>query len=125
MTGMAIVARHALQRAHQRAGDDQAAAAWRAEACAAAARYPQLTFLSTVRTRLSPADASAPGSTAIEALTPRERSVLDYLDSDLTLEAIAERLYVSAHTVKTHTRSIYRKLGVTRRSQAVTAVRRR
>lgn len=41
-----------------------------------------------------------------------------------TVEEIADSLYVSGNTVKTHLRSIYRKLGVTSRREAVIIARR-
>ena len=50
-----------------------------------------------------------------DQLSERERMVLQYLRSDLTLADIAAHLYVSVNTVKTHARHIYRKLGVTGR----------
>lgn len=52
-------------------------------------------------------------------LTPRETVVADWLRSDLSLGEIAERLFVSRNTVKTHARSIYQKLGATSREEAV------
>ena len=41
----------------------------------------------------------------------------------LTTEEIALAMYVSANTVKTHLKNIYRKLGVTRRGEAVRRAR--
>lgn len=52
-------------------------------------------------------------------LTRRELAVLRYLPSALTNADIAAELTVSVHTVKTHVRNIFRKLGVTRRRDAV------
>jgi LuxR family maltose regulon positive regulatory protein len=52
-------------------------------------------------------------------LTPAEQRVLQSLATHFTLGEIAEHLYVSRNTVKTHTVSIYRKLGVSGRSEAV------
>jgi len=43
------------------------------------------------------------------------------LATDLSLPEIARELYLSTNTVKTHTRSIYRKLGVSSRGEAVKA----
>lgn len=52
-------------------------------------------------------------------LTAREIEVLACLRTSMTAEEIASRLEVSYPTVKTHIRSIYRKLGVTTRRAAV------
>lgn len=52
-------------------------------------------------------------------LTQRERIVLDRLQSTASLEFIARSLVVSINTVKTQTRSIYRKLGANSREEAV------
>jgi LuxR family maltose regulon positive regulatory protein len=54
-----------------------------------------------------------------EKLSERERSVLLLLPTELSLPDIAGALFVSANTVKTHTRAIYRKLGVASRREAV------
>lgn len=52
--------------------------------------------------------------------TPREASVVERLATHLTGAEIAEELGISASTLKSHQRRIYRKLGVGRRSEAVT-----
>jgi LuxR family maltose regulon positive regulatory protein len=57
------------------------------------------------------------------ALTAAELRVLRYLPSHLSFREIAERLYVSPNTVKTHARGIYRKLGVSSRGRAVDRAR--
>jgi predicted ATPase/DNA-binding CsgD family transcriptional regulator len=54
-----------------------------------------------------------------EPLSAREAEVLRWLHSQLSLREIASRLFVSYYTVKTHTRHIYRKLGVSNRQQAI------
>jgi LuxR family maltose regulon positive regulatory protein len=59
------------------------------------------------------------------ALTKREQLVLMELASSGSLETVAQRLFVSANTVKTQLKSIYRKLGVTSREAAVSAGRQR
>jgi len=58
-------------------------------------------------------------------LSHREVEVLGYLPTMLTAGEIAAELYVSVNTVKAHVRSIYSKLGVTRRRAAVDLARRR
>ena len=53
-----------------------------------------------------------------DALTRRERVVLAELAEDVTLEEIATRLFVTRNTVKSQVRSVYRKIGVSTRSEA-------
>ncbi|WP_255029212.1 LuxR family transcriptional regulator [Rhodococcus sp. GA1] len=57
-------------------------------------------------------------------LTARERAVLAALLSGRTIAAIAASQFVSVNTVKTQLRSLYRKLGVHNRTDAVAAARR-
>ncbi len=57
------------------------------------------------------------------SLTAAELRVLRYLPSHLSFREIAERLYVSPNTVKTHARGIYRKLCVSDRGSAVDRAR--
>jgi DNA-binding NarL/FixJ family response regulator len=63
-----------------------------------------------------------PGGTATiaEPLTERETEVLELLDGSLPLREIAVKLRLSPNTVKSHTRAIYRKLGVSTRHEAIT-----
>jgi LuxR family maltose regulon positive regulatory protein len=63
-----------------------------------------------------PADQQCPGPAA---LTSSEIAVLRFLPSHMTNQEIAEALFLSINTVKTHLRSAYRKLGVTTRRQAI------
>ncbi len=55
----------------------------------------------------------------LEPLSTRERTILSYMETMLSTEEIANELFLSTNTVKTHAKSIYRKLGVSRRRQAV------
>ena len=52
-------------------------------------------------------------------LSPAELRVLPYLQTHLTLPEVAGRLFVSSNTVRSQVGSIYRKLGVSSRSEAV------
>jgi LuxR family maltose regulon positive regulatory protein len=70
----------------------------------------------------SPATRVA-GSRLAEPLSGRELEVLALVARGLTNLEIAARLYLSLHTVKAHARSIYAKLGVSSRTQAVATVR--
>jgi LuxR family maltose regulon positive regulatory protein len=54
-----------------------------------------------------------------EPLTQRELDVLAYLPGRMRNQEIAADMFVSVNTVKTHVASIYRKLGVTERNEAV------
>ena len=52
-------------------------------------------------------------------LSPREREVLDLIAAGSTNREIAQRLYLSPHTVKEHTSALYRKLQARNRAEAV------
>jgi LuxR family maltose regulon positive regulatory protein len=71
-----------------------------------------------------PRRGSGPAQPAlVEPLTPRERTVLELLPSHLSYAQIGDRLYLSVNTVKSNLKSIYRKLGVATRSDAVAVAR--
>lgn len=55
----------------------------------------------------------------VEPLSEREMKVLRLLHSDLSGPEIAQQLIVSLNTLRTHTKSIYKKLGVNNRRSAV------
>jgi LuxR family transcriptional regulator, maltose regulon positive regulatory protein len=59
----------------------------------------------------------------VDALSKREMEVLRYVAAMLPTEEIAARMYVSVNTVKTHVRSILRKLSASRRNEAVRRAR--
>jgi LuxR family maltose regulon positive regulatory protein len=59
----------------------------------------------------------------LEPLSEREQAVLRYLPTPLSNREIAAELFVTTNTVKTHLRSIYRKLDVARRREAVDRAR--
>jgi LuxR family maltose regulon positive regulatory protein len=59
----------------------------------------------------------------VEKLSERELAVLRRLPSSLSNQEIARLLYVSLNTVKTQIRSIYRKLGVNSRHEAIERAR--
>jgi NarL family two-component system response regulator LiaR len=69
----------------------------------------------------APAGPFAPDAARIEALgiTPRELEVLQLIAEGLSNKEMAERLFVSENTVKTHTSRVFDKLGASRRTQAV------
>ena len=55
----------------------------------------------------------------LESPTEAELAVLQLLPTDLSAREIGEELFLSANTVRSHTRSIYRKLSVRSREAAV------
>ena len=65
---------------------------------------------------VAPNRPTAPGTVA---LSPREFTVLRFLASRLTQREIADDLFVSVNTLKSHIRSLYQKLGVQSRVAAV------
>jgi LuxR family maltose regulon positive regulatory protein len=69
---------------------------------------------------LLPAPQSAEvASGSGEALSAREKAVLELIAQGCSNQEISERLFISLHTVKTHASHINSKLGVERRTQAV------
>ena len=67
-------------------------------------------------------DPSAPGAAdlvIVEELSVRECEVLKLLAGMLTTAEVASELYISVNTVKTHLKSIYRKLAANHRGEAV------
>ena len=75
-----------------------------------------------------PAGAPAPARPSgtiglVEPLSERELSVLRYLPSRLSNREIGAELFVSLNTVKSHLKTIYRKLDVERREEAVRRAR--
>jgi LuxR family maltose regulon positive regulatory protein len=75
------------------------------------------------RRLLAALGATPPGGPArpgpVDALSPRELDVLRLLGTELDGPAIARELFVSLNTVRTHTKAVYAKLGVTNRRAAV------
>jgi len=61
--------------------------------------------------------------TRMPALTARELVILSRLPGDRTLGQIATELFVTRNTVKSQVRSVYRKLGVSTRTEAVLRAR--
>ena len=70
-------------------------------------------------------DSSSDGELAPALLTRRERQVLDCLADGAGRSEVAERLYISVNTVRTHMQNIMTKLGVHSTLEAIAMVRRR
>jgi DNA-binding NarL/FixJ family response regulator len=70
---------------------------------------------------LEPARVDGDHSRLLQLLTVRETQVLEFASLGLTNEQVAHRLDVTVHAVKFHLASVYRKLGVTNRTEAAVA----
>ena len=73
-----------------------------------------------------PAPVKAPDPAPIlvvESLTERERQVLQLVSGMLNTAEVASEMYISVNTVKTHLKSIYRKLAAAHRAEAVRRAR--
>ncbi|MFF2958464.1 response regulator [Streptomyces sp. NPDC057963] len=77
-------------------------------------REVQNRLLETVRTK-----PPAPGQPLPGDITPREREVLTLIGQGLPNRAIAEKLFISEATVKTHINNLFAKAGIKDRADAV------
>ena len=76
-------------------------------------------FVDALVEQLRPDQTGAEPLSSTGRLSERELEVLRYLPTMFNAGEIAEDLHVSVNTVKAHLRAIYRKLGVSRRQDAV------
>ena len=77
-----------------------------------------LQLLRDLTAGVEPEQATA-SATLEEPLKDRELAVLRFLSTNLTAGEIGDELFLSVHTVKTHMRKLYAKLGVHTRAEAV------
>ena len=120
-----VVARLELIPVVAAMGDQTASRARLAEATDALARVPDAVALGVrlealrhrLRLRVSPRDHLP------EPLSDRELGILRLLGGSLSQPEIAPELGISSHTVKSHARAIYRKLGVSTREEALSEAR--
>ena len=96
---------------------------WIQELCAAGKGRPDIHTLLAPTTPTPHERESAATVVVAPVLSPREREVLAELARGATYADIAGALFVSENTVKTHVSSLYTKLGVSRRSQALAVAR--
>jgi LuxR family transcriptional regulator, maltose regulon positive regulatory protein len=118
-----------LARARHLAGSEESARAARGEARLVLEDLPELGILAErweATERLlrgeQPSDAAAP-PLAIDELSARELDVLQMLPTALSEAEIGQELFISYHTVHSHVRTIYRKLGTSSRAQTVERAR--
>ena len=79
---------------------------------------PSIAML-LLQKRQSQTPLSDPQQSAVESLSQREREILDLLSQGLSNKDIAARLYLSVRTVEGHLASVYQRLGVHSRTEAM------
>jgi LuxR family maltose regulon positive regulatory protein len=97
-------------------GDVANALRWSEEALRVQRRYPDGGILGPRARRL---DEALQRRRHVEPLTPAERHVLGLMQTHLTADQIASRLFVSTNTVRTHMQALHRKLGASTRAETV------
>ncbi|MBV8991393.1 MAG: hypothetical protein JO372_22770 [Solirubrobacterales bacterium] len=117
-----------LARVHDTQGLDTVAAAEIEEAAMLVKSCPDpglriQRLLARARARSQVGVGLGARASSGDELSERELGVLRLLATDLTQREIGRELYLSLNTVKSHTRSIFRKLGVSGREQAVARAR--
>ena len=80
--------------------------------------FTEQLISAALEVRADQPEASRPGRALIEPLTEAELRILKLLPTSTYLQ-MAATLYISRNTVKTHLRSVYHKLGVASRSEAI------
>ncbi len=118
---LAVQARIELARCYLALSDSGAARTLLREANEILMRRPRLGVFVRQAADLQAELSHARGSSALgaSALTSAELRLLPMLATHLSFPEIAEEMFLSRHTVKAEAMSIYRKLGVSSRNQAV------
>jgi LuxR family maltose regulon positive regulatory protein len=80
--------------------------------------FLQQLIAAALEVRATQQEHSLPHGMPVEPMTAAELRVLKLLPTS-TYPEIGEALYISHNTVKTHLRSVYQKLGVSSRSEAI------
>ena len=122
---LAVQARLVLARCHLALGDAAAARILLREIDEILIRRPGLGAFVRHAEDLRAEFSHVRGSHAAgaSALTAAELRLLPLLSTHLSFPEIAGELFLSPHTIKTQSRSLYRKLGTSSRSQAVSRAR--
>ena len=120
MPWISVQTRLELARAYLTMADAGGAETMLRELAGLMRRQPDLGTLPAevqdLRSSLQTMRAEAPGAST---LTEAELRVLPYLATHLSFREIADRMFLSRHTVKSHAMAIYHKLNVTSRNDAV------
>lgn len=105
------------------AGPEVDGSGWQAELREAFADRPGVASLFAPTVATARELASVAGDRVMPSLSPRELEVLQELARGSTYSDAAANLYLSENTVKTHVSSLYTKLSVGRRSEALAVAR--
>jgi LuxR family maltose regulon positive regulatory protein len=89
----------------------------RAELASIAARLPAIS--DDLKDAIQPGRELYPAQLRMVALSEREQRVLEQAVAGLTIQQIARTLFVSVNTVKSQLKSLYRKLAVGTRADAI------
>jgi len=118
---LAVRARLELAKAYSARGDQSTARHLLLEIDEILRHRPALGTLvdQTSEFRKAAAASAQSGATGASPLTAAELRLLPYLQTHLTIAEIGERLFISRNTVSSEIASIYRKLGVSKRNEAV------
>jgi DNA-binding CsgD family transcriptional regulator len=81
------------------------------------------TIVSIDQKRFLRCEQHKPPSPSNEVLTPRQTAIIALIEEGYSNKEIARQLKIAPETVKTHVKSIFIKLGVERRAQAVSRAR--
>jgi LuxR family maltose regulon positive regulatory protein len=109
-----------MARAYVALGDQAGAQAVLGQAHDILQQRPDLGVLGGQVERLrSQLDSPSAALGGPSTLTAAELRILPLLATHLTLQEIGDRLFIARNTVKTHAISVYRKLGVSSRSEAI------
>jgi DNA-binding CsgD family transcriptional regulator len=103
--------------------EEESPTSWVHELAASAAGKPDIATLFAPMTATPRERTQATDPTVRPSLSAREREVLNELARGATYADIAADLFVSENTIKTHVSSLYGKLAVTRRSEALAVAR--
>jgi DNA-binding CsgD family transcriptional regulator len=118
----ATLARLVVAGIYERGGWTDLAAPHRASVSALRRTFDDAPFIDrfdAAVTAMSSAVSPRAAARVEDLLTPRQQVVARHLASGLSVEEIAAQLFISRHTLRTHLREIYRRLGVRSRHEAV------
>jgi LuxR family maltose regulon positive regulatory protein len=89
----------------------------------AARRMTRTEFVEEILRTMPHLSPARPGRPSIDALSDRELAVIRHLATSMSYREIADELFISVNTLKSHVKHAFRKLGVTSRDDALARAR--